>query len=86
MTRLLNQYPYSSDYIALNGYRQKAKRQDEGGPNESVILSTPFHEISHPWWDEALKALKTKYNTGDPNHDLLMKYNLLMNYIFKLNM
>ena len=86
LTRLLNQSRVPASYLRKFLHPFYRKRRDGGVPYEANVSPTPFDETSNPWWNEALKELGMKYKTGDPNHDLLMKYNLLMNYIFKLHM
>ena len=83
---LLNQSRVPASYLRKLVHPFYRKRQDGGLPDDADVAPTTFDETSNTWWSEALKELGKKYKIGEPNHDLLMKYNLLMNYIFKLHM
>ena len=84
--RLLEKSNTLPETLGANSFKRFTKRQDKAQWKNLDHHSFPSLVHRNPWWNAPLKELKMKSNNGNFNYNNLTKYNLLMNYIFKLHM
>ena len=84
--RLLEKSNALPETLGANSFKRFTKRQDKAQWKKLDHHSFPSLVHRNPWWNAPLKELKMKSNNGNSNYNNLTKYNLLMNYIFKLHM